>query len=373
MLEFILGAGIAFLAVLLLGALASSDFAKQLWGPDSAQGTVIMQFHIQAGQEVYNHQPLAEGLRCKVVVQGIDDYHHSSGPGQGWSTAKLDAVYLLGDGKYVRHESLLFDSRLAVLFEEDPYNHRYSFIYTGTGRQVSILLRIPEPHKSQHTWPLANKPLQVTIRTLTAAEEVEVKAREKEQEREEAEMQREELNRRALELATLAFVENNFLSPEFQQNYAAKHTAKILNTLSSEWRAEYLALMSNKELYDLVQTEHRHVLEFFLARFEVSRIAQRLAVEPTPPPPAPEPKSRLTPEEWQARIERYRQRSLTRKRVKVEDYKADVMQDLELLQEFIADLDNYPLDEDERERLINEFKERLLGGEEEGSNGYRQL
>src|SRR5438105_2130641 len=71
-------------------------------------GKEIMRFGIQAGLEVYSHQTLAYGVRCKVVVRGIDDYLHSSGPGQGWSTAKLDAVYLLRDGQYVRHESLLF-------------------------------------------------------------------------------------------------------------------------------------------------------------------------------------------------------------------------------------------------------------------------
>jgi hypothetical protein len=62
-----------------------------------------------------------------------------------------------------------------------------------------------------------------------------------------------------------------------------------------------------------------------------------------------------------------------RKRVKFEDHRADVLQDLEMLQDFISDLDRYPLDEDERERLIQEFKERLLGGEEESNNGFRQL
>jgi hypothetical protein len=59
------------------------------------------------------------------------------------------------------------------------------------------------------------------------------------------------------------------------------------------------------------------------ARLEVIRIAEWLAVEP-----APEPKPKVTPDEWRARIERYQQRFLTRKRVKVEDYKADMMQAL---------------------------------------------
>jgi hypothetical protein len=37
----------------------------------------------------------------------------------------------------------------------------------------------------------------------------------------------EELNRRALEWATLAHLESNFLKPEYQQNFAAKYTPRF--------------------------------------------------------------------------------------------------------------------------------------------------
>jgi hypothetical protein len=350
-------------------AVAEGAFAEPNPTSVTTTGQEIMRFGIQAGLEVYSHQPLADGVRCKVVVEGIDTYLHHSG--SGWGEAELDAVYLLGGGQYSRHDSLLIDRQRAQLFAQDQYRHSYSFLYTGTGRHLSMLLRIPEPHKCQHGLPMADKPLKVTLWTLTAAEETEMKAREDEQQREEAAMQREELRQQALELATLADVGSNFLNPEFQKNYAAKHTAEILKTWGQHWRQEYLALMRNEPLYALMREEHPEVLEYFTARFTVVKLAEWKAVEPTPPQPEAKPK--VTPEEWAARIERYRQRSLTRKRVKVEDYKADVMQDLELLQEFIADLDNYPLDEDERERLTTEFKERLLGGEEENNNGFKQL
>jgi len=139
---------------------------------------------------------------------------------------------------------------------------------------------------------------------------------------------KEELNHLALEWATLAHLESNFLKPEYQQNFAAKHTSKILGTLNREWLEAYRRILGNPELYAIIQDQHPHVLDFLEARLEVIRIAERLAVEPAPPPPAPEPKPKVTPDEWRARIERYRQWSLTRKRVKVEAYKADVMQDL---------------------------------------------
>ena len=138
----------------------------------------------------------------------------------------------------------------------------------------------------------------------------------------------EELSRLALEWATLAHLESNFLRPEYQQNFAAKHTSKILGTLNREWLEAYRCVLGDSELYAIIQDQHPHVLDFLEARLEVIRIAERLAVEPAPPPPAPEPKPKVTPDEWRARIERYRQRFLIRKHVKVEAYKADVMQAL---------------------------------------------
>ena len=135
----------------------------------------------------------------------------------------------------------------------------------------------------------------------------------------------EELIRLALEWATLAHLESNFLKPEYQQNFAAKHTSKILGILKREWLEAYRCVLGDPELYAIIQDQHPHVLDFLEARLEVIRIAERLAVEP-----APEPKPKVTPDEWRARIERYRQRFLTRKRVKVEAYKADVMQALDV-------------------------------------------
>jgi hypothetical protein len=127
----------------------------------------------------------------------------------------------------------------------------------------------------------------------------------------------------ALEWATLAHLESNFLKPEYQQNFAAKHTSKILGTLNREWLEAYRCVLSDPELYAIIQDQHPHVLDFLEARLEVIRIAERLAVEP-----APEPKPKVTSDEWRAHIERYQQRFLICKRVKVEDYKADVKQTL---------------------------------------------
>ncbi|HSX78962.1 MAG TPA: hypothetical protein VLQ80_10375 [Candidatus Saccharimonadia bacterium] len=325
----------------------------------------VMRLRIQAGVEVFTREALDNGVPYRIIVQGKNaTRHHTSG---GLSFVNMDAVYIIDDRQYPRHEGLLFDGEPAVVCAEDRVTHSYTFAYVGTGRHLSVLLRLPEYHQSS---TYVERPLKVIIRTLTPAEEIEGKAVEEERQRESAEMQHKELSRQAQELATLAYTENNFLDETYRQKYATKHTHEILTTFHRQWRDAYLALISNEPLYALVQEEHPLVLEIFAARFQVLQIAQRLAVEP---PPAHESQSRLTPEEWAARIERYRQRSLSRKRVKFEDHRADVLQDLEMLQDFIADLDRYPLDEDERERLITEFKERLLGGDEESNNGFKQL
>ena len=324
----------------------------------------VLRLRIQAGVEVFTRDALDDGVPYRVIVRGTNGTKYYAS--DGWRTVSMDAVYLLDDRQYPRHEGLLFDGKPAVVCDEDRSKHVYTFAYVGTGRHLSILLRLPQ---SYHSESHAERPVTVIIRTLAPAEQDEVTAMEEARRREAEHGQQEELRRQALALATVARLEDNFLSSEYQQQYAAKHTAAILKTFAQQWRDDYLALLSNEPLLALVQADYPLVLEVFEARFQVLKLAQRLAVEPTTPASA----AKLTPEEWAARIERYRQRSLTRKRVKFEDHRADVLQDLDMLQEFVDDLGQYPLDDDERERLIQEFKDRLLGGEEEGNNGFKQL
>jgi hypothetical protein len=346
-------------------------------------GKDLMHFRIEAGFEAYSPEPLTEGLRCKVIVRGMDDYHHYRE-----SHARLDAVYLLGSGQYERHHSLRLDGPVAEVLEEDPHNHQYTFLYTGTGRHVSVYLLLPPEHARVSSQPKFDPPMHVTIRTLSQADEIEIATRLEQKQRDEqkefdrhesrcliqahierqekekaAKIEQQELHRRAVELAVAAHADSNFLDAEFQQNFAVKHTGEILRALSDRWRREYLDIMQNERLHALLQAEQPQVLEWLEARMTVTRLAQRLAVDP----------KQLTPEEWTARIERYRQRSLMRKRVKFEDDRAVMLQNLDMLLEFVDDLARYPLDEDERERLIIEFKERMLGGEDENSNGFRQL
>jgi len=180
--------------------------------------------------------------------------------------------------------------------------------------------------------------------------------------------QAEKLQQLALQWGVTAHLEQNFRDPEYQQLFAARHTGKILSSLSREWLAEYQAVIADESLRALLESVYPEVLPFLESRLQVVRIAQRLAVQP-----APEKKPKKTPEEWLAGIEYYRSRTLTRKRVKVDDLKAGIIQDLQLLQEFIDELQNYAIDDDERERLITEFREHLLGSDEEAATGFQQL
>src|SRR4030095_1733203 len=93
----------------------------------------------------------------------------------------------------------------------------------------------------------------------------------------------EELSRLALAWAMLAHLESNFLKSEYQQNFAAKHTSKILGTLNREWRETYRLVLGDPESCTIIQDQHPHVLDFLEARLEVIQIAERLAVEPASP------------------------------------------------------------------------------------------
>ena len=323
---------------------------------------------IQAGVEVFTREALDEGVPYRVLVQGKNETrHHLSG---GLSFVHMDAVYIIDDRQYPRHEGLLFDSEPAMVCEEDRCKHSYTFAYIGTGRHMSILLRLPKDHQSSS---YMERPLKVIIRTLTPLEAMQVKAMEDERQWEAEAMQREELNRQALALMTLAHVDNNFLSPEFQKNYAAKHSAAILKTLSTQWRDEYLALMGNVPLYGLIQAEYPLVLAFYEARFEVVRIAQRLAVEPPPESLGSQHKRRLSREEWEARIERYRQRQLDRMRVGADDRIAQMLERFESVRRLRERAEDAGLDEDEIEPLEKRLLEDLDQDEDEYTNGYRQL
>jgi hypothetical protein len=97
--------------------------------------------------------------------------------------------------------------------------------------------------------------------------------------------------------------------------------------------------------------------------YRVRAIAESLPMDDKPRRPT------LTPEERQAKFERYRQRALERDRIQAEDRMAAVRQKLDLLRQFREDLDTYDLDEDERDRLVKEFEDDVFTHTEEDIHG----
>lgn len=142
-----------------------------------------------------------------------------------------------------------------------------------------------------------------------------------------------------------------------------KRTTQILH--------EYEALHEDADVTDWLRTEHpdlyHRIDEIFFYRARA--LAESLPKEP--PKPA---RPKLTPEERQAKFERYRERALERDRIQAEDRMAAVRQKLDLVRQFREDLAAYDVDEEERDRIVKEFEDDLLTSTEEHTDGnYKKL
>lgn len=90
--------------------------------------------------------------------------------------------------------------------------------------------------------------------------------------------------------------------------------------------------------------------------------------------PMTEERPRLTPEEQQARIERFRERTLIRQRVQAEDKMAKLAQRLALRSQIRAMLDETDdLDNDEKDQLLREFEDTMENPEDDINEKYKQL
>lgn len=154
--------------------------------------------------------------------------------------------------------------------------------------------------------------------------------------------------------------------------YAKEHRSELLSpSREQEIIDDYISFTND----DLDFTEWLRVNhgELYHRVDEVFFYRVRAIAESTPKDDTPR-RPKLTPEERQAKFERYRQRGLERDRIQAEDRMAAVRQKLDLLQQFRDDLDAYDLDEDERERYIKEFEDDLLAQTEEDANGnFKQV
>jgi hypothetical protein len=315
--------------------------------PRGSHNRTLCQIGIVPGEEAFT-PPLPEGM-LKLVFSGACGL--KSATYTQWYG--VDACYWTDkDLNYLkRHSSLMLDGKE---FCDDPVesnraDHRYGFSYQWKGGRLGVLLKPPAQFYDIDT---STGVIALAVVWVGPAEGTgEAEKRKHEQER----------IRKALELATTAYLESNFLKEQFRENYAAKNMAKILHTYRDQWFKEYLELITDEPLYTLVQTEHPHVLEFFDSRFKVVQVAQRLAVEPDPQPVPEPPPQKKSPDEK-------RDADLSWFKVLTQDYRQRALAKLGEEQEFLDELRRkFPnLTEQELRRELQKFRDQVLNDRKDG-------
>jgi hypothetical protein len=134
-----------------------------------------------------------------------------------------------------------------------------------------------------------------------------------------------------------------------------------LLTEAEEILNEYTTLHADRALIDMLKATAPDIYQRAIWRRRALALAEQFMVEPPPTPPQ---KPRLSKEDHQAKIRNYRERMLERERVQAQDHMAKVKLRLDLLNEFRRELDQYDLDEDERQRREQEFLENLFNQED---------
>ena len=156
--------------------------------------------------------------------------------------------------------------------------------------------------------------------------------------------------------------------------YALEHQRELLDPKRTKQIIhDYEDFHEDGDFTDWLRTAHPDLYyrtdEVFVYR--VRTVAESLPKDYTPPKP---PRPKLTPEERQAKFERYRERALERDRIQAEDRMAAVRQKLDLVRQFREDLAAYDVDEEEHDRIVKEFEDDLLTSTEEHADGtYKKL
>jgi len=305
-----------------------------------------------------------EGL-WRVSERGVEDSVHPDPTLYG-----IDAAYVgpcaKPVGAWQHHHMLFFDDATepATSFHHDRHHHRYSFAYTGIGDKLVLLLEVP-PVCAGHTF-WHHDTMSVMVREMSPAERAEYKAPPAVPVRNLEEEQRQSYLDRLRPLKVEYSGRRHLDDAQWLEQYTTTHLHDLLNDrtrITKEHRDLHadpdfvrLFMETEPELYARVTWEYRALCR---------------AEELEPGNPTKRPK--LSPEERQAKFERYRQRALERDRIQAEDRMAAVRQKLNLIQQFRDDLEAYDLDEDERDRHIKELEDDLFAQNEENADGFKKL
>jgi hypothetical protein len=276
-------------------------------------------FLLQPGLEAFTPNILTQGERYKVTLSGSYQYR------PGWVWHQADGCYKADDGNFSnRYRELRFDGELVndEPFEEDRFLHRYSFVYAGTGRRLSVLLYPPRSNSALTTGfvevsitalsdadKLALDEVQRQCRqrekqarlaadrqraaevlikrqqedekrqrdkeeqarerrnATRATQEEKERARQYSQERRRAEYEQKRIEEKAhrlllqeqlKRLRLRSYVERNVLDPQYRENLATYHRDKVLAS-KSVIIDEYVEFMANDELVAAAPTGARGV------------------------------------------------------------------------------------------------------------------
>jgi hypothetical protein len=336
--------------------------------------------------QLLSSSPIAPGEEIMVQIEGFFSYHVDNNSSVQYADSHYAWWSGMDPGHYQRHNSLFFDDSTlpATPFKEERHLHQYRYLYTGTGARMAVFLRPPPffvsySHQNHH--------LTLTLAPLSDADAAFLRAQSKAEAEQEKERQRRleekaeaKRHRHAEELEAerrdrFRTIQNRYGDALF----AWRTDDAALARYAREHRNALLEPRRKRDIVDDYTGFHDDDLDFVewlrlnyndlyhrideVFHYRVLAIAESLAAEETPRRP------KLSPEERQAKFERYRQRALERDRVLAEDRMAAVRQKLNLLQQFRDDLEAYDLDEDERDRLIKEFEDDLFAQSEEDTHG----
>lgn len=338
----------------------------------------LVQFPLVPRKETKSPEALTAGVPFFIILEGVYQYHLVGGRGSGFYA---DACYETLTSYFSpkdtwRCQDLFFDGKRVHTppLKEDRAAHRYVFRYIGsTGQPLSLLL---DPRSS---WdPLCSGSLWVTIALDTKhweADEalwrkVETLRRDEAKRLHEAEAHQEQ---RLYETALRLDLFPHYNDPIFLKKTAATYQQSLI-ARRDEILQGHAAFHEDRDFIAYLQERRPDLYERAIWQVKALALAEQIAAEP-PTSSLPPPRPKLTIEEKQAKIERYRQQQvLAPERVHAEDNIARVLQRLDLCKEFREDLKQYDLEDDEKEQLVREFRDSLENHEEDnGSGQYKKL
>lgn len=313
---------------------------------------------------------IPSGERVAVTISGVLSVVRH---GVGAHPTHYDAVFAWSEGdapwEYSRHNFLFFDDYPdpAEPFEPNRLAHEHRFAFEGRGRPLYLFFKVsPFAELSEDSYLfVALTPLSAEAwdALVTAGASTYGPPRPST-----AVVRADPQLLAALDdLITRYEAMPHLEAQSYVDDYARKHTDELIRSRESIL-AEYQALLRNRELVARLQEDHSHILARATWQMRALSVAETLAVQ--------DEERRHASERWQAGIERFRQKLLSRAQVAADDQLALTKLRHELQEQFEAQLALMEIDEDERLEYLNKFLESFEQedrGQETLPTPYKQV